>query len=426
MSRGKKIASRAGIFWDERLSWASAVFFIGSVANASLKSVLPIPDSLWGIISLMVGAGIICFYFAVSKEMLRRSARIFWRSLSLFLCLYMLSAILIISRGESLNTMLTGSALLTFAWWIPSGVLACSVYDKEVLYNVWVKASYIISVFSIIIYFFHIPNDNSSGGAEYNMTFGFYIILPLLIQINEYQRNKKFWILLLIFFETFTIVVYANRGILLSLIFFIVYKFAFESNSRSRKIFSIIILFFWGWLMLSSLQTIATITQSVFDVFGFESRIVQMLAEGNISDTTGRNEIWKYCMKMIEERPLFGWGLGGEFSRLTQDILSSKSVAASASCSPHNGVIQNFVNFGVIGGIISTMIILVPMLYLRKVKDPFAKILIVIFGASRMIPDLVSGDGFFTEPKVAIYLYLFYFWKHGYRQQKKNEIGLTS
>lgn len=401
-------------YWDYRLSWTSAVFFIGSVANASLKSVLPIPDSLWGIISILVGVGIIVTYWVNSKEMLRRSSSILWRSFFVFTVLYMISVILMSSRGESLKTMISGNAILTFAWWIPTGVYACSVNNKEILYKVWVKAAYIISAFSIIIYFFHIPDKKYEELAEYNMSYGFYIILPLLIQINEFCRNKNKWLLLLILFETFTLLVYANRGIFLSLVFFLVYKFAFESNSIARKVFSIFLLTFLGLIMLASIQTIASVLASILDSCGFESRTLSLIVEGDLSNMTGRDEIWKICFKMIEERPLLGWGLGGEYTYLTQAFLGEPE--ASSSCSPHNGAIQNFVNFGIIGGIISTMIILIPLLYLNKVKDPYAKILIVIFCASRVIPNLISGDGFFIEPKVAIYLYLYYFWKRGYKR----------
>lgn len=399
--------------WDRRLSWASAFFLIGSVANASLKTVIPIPDALWGLISVLVGVGILSFYFANSKEMLNRSSHIFWRSVGIFVILYLISAIMITWREEPMIGMLSGSAMLNFCWWIPSGVFACSVYNKETLYEVWVNASYIISFFCVIIFFFHIPTKEYESLAEYNMAYGFYVILPLIIQINEYKRKKRIWLLLLVLFETFTVLVYANRGVLLSLVFFLIYKFAFESNSRARKIFSILFLLFFGIIMLSSIQSIASAAVSILDVFGFESRTISMLAEGVVSDTTGRDNIWKVCFKMIEERPILGWGLGGEFYHIAS-VLSGTTTSAAVlvGSSPHNGVVQNFVNFGVFGGAVSTYIILLPFLRLNSVKDEFAKILIVIFGASRVIPDLVSGDGFFTEPKVAIYLYLFYFWKH--------------
>lgn len=406
-------------YWDVRLSWASTFFFIGSMANASLKTILPISESIWGPLSILFGVFIIGGYLLYSKEVLRRSHYIFWRTVSLFVILYVISAVLILLRGESLKSMIIGNVFLTFAWWIPSGIYACSVIEKKILYDVWVKASYILSLMAIIIFFFHIPTEKYEGAAEYNMSFGFYIILPTLIQINEFCKNKRFWLFFLILFEIFTILVYANRGILLSLVFFVVYKFAFESESTTRKVIAFLILLLVSLLLLSSIQSIATVAVAILDSFGFESRTIGMLADGIIDETTGRDAIWKYCFQMIEDKPILGWGLGGEYHQLSVAITGSNSVADDPSCSPHNGIIQNFVNFGILGGIISTMIILIPIFYLRKVRDNFCKALILIFCASRVIPNLVSGDGFFIEPKVAIYLYLFYFWKHGIKIKLK-------
>lgn len=405
--------------WDYKLSWASTFFFIGSVANASLKTILPIPDSLWGVISILFGVGIIGGFLLYSRELLKRSSQIFWRSITLFLVLYLISAVLISIRGESLAPMISGGAFLTFAWWIPSGVYACSVINKQILYEVWVKASYLLSFFTIIIFFFHIPSTRYESQAEYNMAFGFYIILPLLIQINEYHRIKKTWLILLVFFEVFTVLVYANRGILLSLVFFVVYKFAFESESRSRRVFAILFLFIFSLIMLSGIQTIATVAVNVLDTFGFQSRTLGMIAEGVIDETTGRDEIWNYCFKMIKDSPILGWGLGGEYHQLTVAISGTTTIADSTACSPHNGIIQNFVNFGIFGGFVSTLIVVFPLLNFKKVKDNYCRSLILIFCASRVIPNLVSGDGFFIEPKVAIYLYLFYYWRHGLKVQKK-------
>lgn len=399
---------------DYKLSWVSTAFFIGSVANASVKTILPISESLWGLMSVGVGIGIVLMYAVNFKEMLQRTSKLFWRSVVLFLCIYLLSALLIFFRGEPLDFMISDTAFLTFAWWIPSGVFACSVYDKSILYSVWVKASFIISAFAILTFFFYIPPEVDDGSTVYNMTFGFNIILPLLFQINELLKSRKLWLLAIVLFEIFTVFVYANRGILLSLIFFGIYKFAFESKSQLRRIVSGLLLILATIVMLSSIETIAENAVAILNTFGFESRTLNMLATGVVSDTSGRDDLWIICLKMIIESPIFGWGLGGEY----YGIANGLGEEATAAYSPHNGIIQNFVCFGVFGGFISTIIILTPLILLKKVRDPYTKILIVIFCASRVVPNLVSGDGFFTEPKVAIYLYLFYFGNRNLRRSR--------
>lgn len=397
-------------YWDYRLSWASAAFFVGSAVNASIKTILPIPESLWGGVSAIVGVVILITIGKCFKELLRRSSKIILRSVFFFLGLYLLSAFLIVLGGYPLGQMIVGTAFLTYAWWIPSGVCACSVYDKSILYSVWVKASYIISFFSILMYFFYIPPETNNGSTQYNMVFGFNIILPLLIQINEFIREKRWWLLILILFEVFTVIVYANRGVLLSLVFFSVYKFAFESNNRLRKVISVLFLIVFTIIMLSSIQSIAIIAVEFLGAFGIDSRSLNMLAAGVVSDTSGRDEIWEICFKMIKERPVLGWGLGGEYfeiGRLLEGVKPENVLARDFN--PHNGIIQNFVCFGVVGGLVANLFVIIPLLNLKRRKNKYTYSMILIFVSASIIPICISSSGFFVKPGVAVALYLFYF-----------------
>ncbi len=396
-------------YWDIRLGWATTFFFIGSCANASLKTVLPIPVALWPILSAFVGLGIIGGYVSCFKEMYRRSSKCFRISISLFLLLYLFSAVLSILRGYPLDQMIKGNAFQTFVWWIPVGLFASSVNNKEILYSVWVKASYILSFFTIVMFFFHLPEDNSNGATEYNMSFGFYIILPLLIQTAEFLKKKSIWLLFLIVVETLMVLIYASRGVLLSMIFFAVYKFAFESKSRIRKMLASLALVLCVVILLSSIQSVAESALAVLDVFGFHSRSLEMLAGGVIDDTSGRDRIWAICYKMIEMHPLTGWGLGGEHYFLGYEYTGSNSeLILASSFNPHNGIIQNFVCMGVLGGLIANIVVLFPLLHLKQPRDRFTHDLLLVFASASVIPICISSAGFFITPAVAVYLYLFY------------------
>lgn len=397
-------------FWDVRLSWASTFFFIGSAANSSLKTILSIPQSMWSLMSVIVGGSILFGYALNFREMQRRSGKVFWSSILLFIFLYIFSAILILIRDEPLNQMLSGTALLTFVWWIPTGVMACSVYDKSILYSVWVKASYIISGLALLMFFFHLPSETDITQPQYNMSFGYMIVLPLLFQINELtQKNqkKKVLVLLLVIFQIAAILIYANRGVLLAIIFFLIYKFAFETKSRVKKTVAIIILVIAIVVLSSSLQTIAQRTVDFLALFDMESRTLDFLAEGTMDHMAGRDRIWAICFKMIEEKPLLGWGLGGEYYHIGKLYGVPYDEITAQAIHPHNGIIQNFVCFGLLGGLVSTLVVLLPLLQL-KTKDQYKHYLLLIFASSAIIPMCISNAGFFISPAVAIYLYLFY------------------
>lgn len=406
---------RDSINWDKRISWATAIPSIAQAANGAIKNILSLSPSVGTMLSITVALSILVAYALCWKEMQRRSFDIFWRSVGLFACIYTLSAILITIQGDPIDLMINGTASLTFGWFIPVGVLACSVKDKDVLYEIWVKASYIMSCFALCIFFFHRPNEEAliSGATEYNSFYSGCVMLPLLIQLTEYVRTKNKYLLLLSVFEVVTIFLYANRGVLFSLFFLVIYKFAFESDSRFRKIISVILLLFFGYVMTASIQSISQSLVDFLAIFDVKSRTLEVLAGGVFDDTSGRDTIWKVCFNMIEERPLFGWGMGGEYYHISQTVTGTIEENLKATTShPHNSIIQNFVCFGVFGGLIATIIMLYPLFHLKKTKNRSVHDLLVIFASSSIIPGCISMGNALLDQSTAMFLYLFYFENH--------------
>lgn len=396
-------------YWDIRLSWTSTMFFIGSAANAAIKLVFSLSTSFSSLLSIITGLVILSSYALCFKEMLRRSSNLFWKSVIVFFFVYAFSAIIILIHGDPLGQMIKGTAFLTFAWWIPTGVMACSVKDKSILYNVWVKASFIISFFALIIFAYHRPDEESTGGYEYNMFFGNCIILPLLIQMDYFTKNKKLWLLLLVILEAGAMILFAHRGVILSLIFYLLYKIAFESKSVVKRVLGFIFIALSFVILTSSIQTLAEYAVKVLDVFDIQSRTLDVIAGGAFTETSGRDGIWELCREMIKEHPIFGWGLGGEYYEIGTKWggVSYEDITASAY-HPHNGILQNLVCFGIPVGLIITYFLLKPLLHLKRTKDVNVHDLLVIFSSAAVIPICVSSANFFTTPSVAIYLYLFY------------------
>lgn len=394
-------------YWDLRLSWATAIYFICDAANATLKSVFNIPESLGGGVSALFGAVILLGFAMSFKEMVNRSLALFIRLFVIFLVLYLYSLVQCFLQGYPFGPTLKGTAFLTFAWWIPVGVYAASVKDKAVLYDVWIKASFIISFICILLFLFHRPDERQST-YQYNLAFGYKLILPLIFELNDFLRKKRTWLLLFILFQVAIIFLYSSRGPLLALFFFAIYKFAFESKSRIRKIVSIFFLFIVVLIMLSSMQTIAESAVAFLDLFGIESRTLNLIADGLANKTSGRDEIWAVCFKMIEEKPLLGWGLGAEYFKIGAGLADIPvSDITAESYNPHNAVIQNFVCFGVFGGLFANFIILFPLFFLNK-RDRYLHDLLLVFASASVIPLMVSSAGFFVKPGVAIFLFLFY------------------
>lgn len=391
---------RKDAIWDKRISFYVIYYFIASALNATIKHVFTIGGSWYSGISALVGVSIVFFMMIPVREVLRRSGSLLMKVVGLFIIVYLISILMTISRGEPVSILLRHSAFLSFAWWIPVGVCACSVYDKRILYETGLKGSFVISILMVILWF-------ASGSGDYSMFLGFTLILPLLFHLNELFKTRKLFYLLLSLFELFMIVAFANRGVLLSVIVFLLFKIVFETKSLSRKTIATIVVSLTGLVLTFFYEQIILFLIDAMASVGVVSRTLYMAMADNIADDSGRLGIWRICENMIYEKPLLGWGLGGEFYEIAQRM-GAFPEEIGQGYSPHNGLIQNFVNFGIIGGLIASMIVIIPVFSTKKVKDIYARHLVIIFICATIIPCFVSADGLFTKPEVAVALFLFY------------------
>lgn len=373
-----------------------------SVINGSFKIVLP-DLSFVKYLSLLSGCIILIGYASCFKEVLRRNSKLFWNLTLLFLLIYFVSFILINARGEKYDLMLRGSAFLTFAWWIPLGVFSVSIYDKQIYYDIFLRASFIMLVPLTIIYFYH--PYTKYGGFGYNMFWGYSMVLPTLFHLNEFLKYKKRLYLILVIFEFAMILTYANRGVWMPIMFFIAYRYVLAPNANKTKRVLISILLITIALYIA--PAFFSAISDILDHVGISSRTLELLMSGEmVSYKSGRDEIWIVSKQMILDKPLFGWGVGGEYYHLAE----FKGKIADSSFHPHNGILQNMVNLGIFGGALATFIFIKPYFLLSKIKDENYYDLVLIFGCS-IVANFYSASGFFIIPNCAIFVCLFYNYK---------------
>lgn len=372
----------------------------------AIKNILPIPESLWGVLSAIWGLAIVFFMLRAIKEVLRRNSRLLIISYACFGTVYILSILLAIFRGEPLHSILRDSLFLNFSWWIPVGVFASSVYDKRVLIDTMFKGSFIIS--SVLLVYFHLGRISMSleDANMYSMTFGFAFILPIILHISRLFSKFNLYLFLFVLLEVFTLFVFANRGVILSLVFYLGYKLVGMSQSSIKSFVIVTFFVLVGAVFLTVSNNLLGSINALLEDNNLQSRTLSMMAENNLADDSGRSEIWAVCYDMVLEKPILGWGLGGEYYHIARAFGSFNANASAFT--PHNGVIQAFVNFGVVGGFIVLILFLFPLFRLNRIKEPYTKELILVTGSAALIPCLISSDGLFYKPELAIYLYLFY------------------
>lgn len=391
--------------YDYRISLGCVLYFLMSVLNSTIKIILP-DAGITSILSPLTGVVILLGYIQCFSAVWKRNNKLLLLSYFLFVIIYAVSYSLIIHRGESADVMLKGSAFLTFAWWIPLGVFAASVKELKILYYTFLKWSYALLLMLGAMFLFHPLTVYETTG--YNMFFGFNMLIPTLFHLNEFIENKKIKFLVLLILELLMILIYANRGCLLAILFFILYKLFVLNKNKNRVVAMSIIGSVLLLVMFTVGSSLLQSTSNILAAYGINSRNVEMLISGSFaSDATNRDIIWNDSKKMIEERPILGWGLGGEFYRLAS-IEGGEKV--DNSFTPHNGVLQNFVNFGVVGGFLASLLFIFPYFKMRRLKNKERQTLVLIFGSS-IIATFYSASGFFTNPSAAIFIYLYYFQK---------------
>lgn len=393
---------------DRELSLYIYVYFFATILNIVIKNSLPLPENLWGGLSMFFGVLIMFFLLNNIKTILKRQSALFFGSYAFFILIITFSIVLATLRGESFDFILSYNAFNVLFFWVPIGVAASSIENKEVLYDTFVKGSYVLSL--LLTYNFVVKigaNINGEDESLYDMSFGFSMLIPLLFQLNEFFKKKRILLLLFIVVQTAMLLTYANRGVLLSLVFFVAYKFFHSSTSRSAKIIKTLLLLLVVVIIIFGKEIFAFFAELLFG-FGLQSRTITMLIDNEITDTSGRDELWKICANLIEEKPLFGWGFGGEYYQIAASYSHGSTNVQPDGHNPHNGIIQFFVEFGILGGIIATYIFLLPLLRLKLIKDKSRHDLVLISGAAALIPFCVSTANFVAKPILAIYVYLFF------------------
>ena len=407
---------------DIVLSRGVAAYFLFVTLNSALKNIFRIQadNSVAGFITIACISAMLFYMYHGMRYVFKRIPTLTKQSYLLYLLIYLLSAFLAILRNVPLNLLLYGTAPNTFLFFLPVGLCACSIRKIEVLYNLLLKWSFIAS-FVLLVSFIFREQVNDYGVARYDMTFGISMILPTLLHINHYRKTKSKLLLLLCLVEIFSLLIYANRSVLLSLAFYFVGAYFYSFKKIVTKVFAVISLVIIALIFLCFYKYFVDILSNIIDQTGIQSRTLLMLVNENLAESNERLELWEICKNMIQKKPFLGWGIGGEYFEIAKQYGDSME-EASIYHNPHNGLLQCFVNFGILGGCIACLYCVLPIFQLNKIKNLVTFELVLIFISLGIIPKLVSAAGFFVNPNVAVALFLFYKSIYLTRDEKKVSI----
>lgn len=205
---------------------------------------------------------------------------------------------------------------------IPSALCLITVRNIDFIEKVWYQISWIVfaEVLIYVLAYF--------GGlffiTDYNMSFSYGCLLPMS---SLYHKKNKLSVLasLLMFIVVVSI---GSRGAAIIFLAYIVFDVL--QNNKKLIIPLLLLLSF----ALASLPTII----SFLDSIGLQSRTLDLLATGQIGNSSGRDNLYDIAINTILDNPFIGVGLWGD-----------RVLFNGGYC--HNILIEIFLNWGILVGI---------------------------------------------------------------------------
>jgi O-antigen ligase len=126
-------------------------------------------------------------------------------------------------------------------------------------------------------------------------------------------------------------------------------------------------------------QTLLIKINHLLSEFNINSRTLILLINDNLGQSSGREGIYSFLIEKIKEQPLLGYGIGSD--RMMLGMYA------------HNLFLALFTFFGVIGGILSSLLIMF-ILFAAFVatKNQKSIVILTVFFSIYFVSSMVSGD----------------------------------
>lgn len=262
--------------------------------------------------------------------------------------------------------ILLGTYKKMFFFCIPILILTCALRDKDILMRQLSAGAYVILLCGFIYAIW--------GKIEgYSMWLGYQMLLPsMMLTLRFFKGNQRWRDGILLFVAIYFMLTKGSRGPLLILGLYIIIGFLFYycgDNTQclgrqdrwlllsGRRIFSIerILAALFGMAILVILiVNIQSICAWLYDHLlerGIMVRTLRILGDGDLGllYSSGRDSIAKYAMQAIIERPIFGYGLGGDCVYIGENLYHVAPVDAGGMYT-HNFLLEIWMHFGLIVG----------------------------------------------------------------------------
>lgn len=214
--------------------------------------------------------------------------------------------------------------------------------EKKIMYGIMKKYAHYMLLLGNMIIVAHWRSPN-----EYNMSFSYIMLLPLLVFTNEFLKDKHIKDGLFMVDVLCLILLFGSRGPLLCFALFWLFRlYTVKGNITLKSVFILLVLsvvMFWN--------RIGSFANLLMGYLGVYSRSLNLLFN-NLFYSSGRNVIWNNAFEIIKENWLFGCGVASDIKMLGQY--------------PHNIFIELLFDYGIVFGVIIIVVLLYVLSYIVR------------------------------------------------------------
>ncbi|SFD31753.1 O-antigen ligase family protein [Ruminococcus albus] len=242
-------------------------------------------------------------------------------------------------------------------------------------------------------YFWVTGEGGISVQKAYNMSFGYYSCFISTLNVILWIKERKIYNIIVSVVFSLLSIAYGSRGaIIIYLIFALSLFWLFMKEANvAKKLIIISAIFLFGSFFILFYSEIILFLQRILVYFGVsESRTLESLLAGDISDTDTRDELWAIAKELIKDRFPFGYGVFGERPHIGKYYMWGYS---------HNIFLEIIIAFGFIGVVLLTFFIIKSFSIINSDADRGWIFIFILFFSQCGI--LLVSNSFWYHP---------YFW----------------
>lgn len=259
---------------------------------------------------------------------------------------------------------------------LPALVYSMSIRNWNTLQNSMIKASLIVLIVGTVLGVLVLFGKATVGG--YSMSLSYYMLLPMIIILNELFDNYSLKTLIFSLIALAIILSLGSRGPILCVMVFVLLKIMrpFTKLTYTKLLF-FLTTFTATLFIVIYLDSILHYINDLLLNFGIRSRTIALFFREGVH-LSGRENIYPKIVEAIQDNPLLGIGIAG-------DRLITGGYA-------HNLFLEVLASFGIIVG--SALLIALLYLIIKNLltKDKQKYNMIIIWVSLGFIPLIVSGS----------------------------------